>query len=354
MKKLFFSLILCFLLLGTSISFSACKKDEFKLSELNNKYESAIKNYENVEITNNGLNFVYNQKFTHEINNNLPYKNIKDFYAPMFDYSTSFINGFIKKCSNDEIKTTKKQRKNIENALNNFVSAIGEVDSNISNVEVLINIDPASTSAYLKLQGLFSAYENLYKSTFELSNHLQQIYFDYADDYNTNPSSTTLDKFNIDNHIVLLNAKISSAKVESAEAFVEKYIKNQNLSTKLTEKTLDTFNSVPTDFASFNNKIKSIDKHINSLVASKIIKENSTKKQNFYNYCIEVYSIELSLSDHKPMFDDAKNSIVYRDEKDNINITYSNKMKLESIDRYELLTNEYIDSLAKIITLLEI
>ncbi len=354
MKKLFFSLILTFVLLGTSLTFSACKKDTFKLSEMNNKYETAIASYENVKITDKGLTFVYSEKFTHEINNNLPYSNIKDFYTPMFDYATSFINGFIKKCSNDEIKTTKKLRKNIETALNNFTLAIGEVDSNISTVTELINIEPASTSAYLKLQGLFAAYENLYKSTFELSNHLQEIYFDFAADFNTNPATTNLDQFDTKKHVVLLNAKIASAKVELTEVFIEKYIRDFDYATKLTKKTMDTFNSVPTEFATFNEKIKSIDKNIDSFVALQIIEENVSKKQDFYNFSIETYNIELSILDHKPMFDDAKNSIVYKNEKDNINITNINKMKLESIDRYELLAIEYVDSLAKIVKLLEI
>lgn len=354
MKKIFFSLILCFILLGSSLTFSACKKDNFKLSSMYKEYETITSKYENVKLTEDKLTFEYNEKFTQEINTNLPYTNIKDFYNPMFDYSMSFVNGFIKKCSNDEIKSTKKQRKNIKTALNNFDIALAEVNSNISTVEELVNIDPASTSAHIKLQGLFSSYENLYRSIFELSNYLQDIYFDYASEYNTNPTTSTLNKFDSDKHVILLNAKIANAKVELTETFIEKYIKNFDYSTKLTEKTGDNFNSLPVEFDTFNQKIKNIDKSISITVASAIIKENSIKKENFYNFCIEAYNIEQTMKDHNPMFKDAKNSIVYMVEKNNINITNENKLKLESIDKYDLLANNYVDSIEKIVNLLEI
>ncbi|MBR1987553.1 MAG: hypothetical protein IKA36_00795 [Clostridia bacterium] len=354
MKKLFFSLILCFILLGTSMSFSACKNDKFKLSQLNTKYEKAVENLENVKITEDGLTFVYNEKFTNEINNNLPYKNIKDFYTPLLNYSTAFINGYIKKCSTNEIETTKKQRKNIEQALNNFTNAIAEVDSNISAVTKLVDIDASSTSAHIKTQNLFLSYENLYKSAFRFSNYLQELYFNYASDYNTNPAENSLSNFDIDKHVVLLNPKIASAKVELTETFIEKYIRDHDYSTKLTEKTAGVFNTFAPEFNEFNNKIKSIDKAINSKVASSIIKENLTKKQDFYNFCIESYNVEMVMKDINPFFKSAKDSISFMTENNNENITTENKMKIDSINRYDLLANDYVESLQKIIILLEI
>lgn len=354
MKKLILSLILCFILLGSSITFSACKNDKFKLSNMNDRYQASVSNYENVELTDNGLAFVYSTKFTQEINTNLPYTNIKDFYTPMFDYSMSFINGYIKKCSNNEIKSTKKQRKNIEKAIENFSIAVGEVDSNISTVSKLVDIDASSTSAHIKLQDLFLSYENLYKSVFELSNYLQEIYFNYAADYNTNPVVTNLKNFDVDKHVVLLNAKIAAAKVESTEAFIEIYVRDHDYSSKLTTKTAGVFNTVGTEFDTFNNKIKSIDKTVNPTVVSTIIKEDNTKKQTFYNLSIENYNVELSMKDHNPMFKNAKNSIIYIYEINNVNISTKDSSHIDSINRYEILANQYVDSIQKIITLLEI
>lgn len=353
MKRVFLSLILSVLMLGSSIVFASCKKDTFKLKNMNQTYVSAIEKLENVKIDEKGLEFIYNknkENFQNEINkaDNYPYTNIKTFYTPLINYSTSFINNYISKCSSNEITVKKQQRKEIEIALNNYIASIEEVNNQISNVAVMVNINPASPSTHLKLQDLFSSYENLCQSAFTFSDYLQEMYFDYVADYNTNPSLETINNFDINKHAILLNAKLANTKVELAEVYIEKNVKDKNYPEKLVQKTEGVFNMVDASFNSFNTLAKSIDKgnmNIASIVSA--INQDSTMKQNFYNQSIILYNIEQALNDNKPMFDKSKASIDYKTELVNKNITPLNKIHLKAIDDYELIINKYAEAFAQ-------
>lgn len=350
-KRVFVSLILCFMLVFTGAIFTACKKDAgYDLNNLNTDFTSInyvnIKyntTYKKIEIDYSKYLLDGNQYLTNEINTPTSPYSVLGKFDTLLQNSMEFTYSFM-----DNIAKTKNVNTNLRNQtkreLDVLKGKLKLLDEDISvlaeKMEITLKSHQPSTSTTCldEFEILLSAYSDVLQASYNFNTSISTIYFDYClttakKDY----SKINLQDFSTSEGVGNLNARIKEQIVNLTQTYFEENLKSKEVFKQLKTETSDSFNSnfnyalYITDLSKINNVISSV---------------TEDKKQSLLNANIKLYNIQSILNNERDMYKKASNEIDYISVKNDINASNYDIVKAQIIEDH----NTFIKHINKTIT----
>lgn len=363
-RKMWFTLLLCLLLIPGALIFTACGETEgYQLSELRSDFNAIVTKYDNVNLTSDErIEFDYSiytyqneQYFTDLVNSSKPYSHLNNFYNKLFDNSLQFIYNYIDRCSTNELDVEREKKNELKTYLQEFDSALNDVSLNTSLVaEILrfnINGNMFNSVCMNRLKNLFDSYDDLYLSVYNITDCLSDIYFNYAlSDYNFDFSSIDLDQFDANRVSNILDSKIQYNIVCLTRDYTERKVEGGSLSEKLTTDT-NGFPTVGPDFEEYQIKVSQVDRTFSATIGDEI--NYSVYKQDFFELSIKLYNLQTILNNNYDIYMQACQDVVYSRVASDINASDYESLCLNVIDNHSYIVDEYNAVLIDLLTIME-
>jgi len=378
MKKKILSLILVLVFIPSIFMFAGCKDKGYQLVNLVKDYENIGTKCENIKIDNYKVVFDYGvytigetKYLTECVNEIAPYTEIAD-YNILLDNLMGFIYENIEVCSNANIEASAEVRNNLKFQLDEFSTAVYEMDVHINHWAKIIEFNYNSTDktemtnvqCLSRFKNVLTAYNNLFQKAISFSNGLADLYYNYTlNDANPKIDNVKLADFDASIIVSKLQGRVKYEISNLSQLFVEIYVDGNDLPTDLTtpiilnegeENETIVFNTFELNKTGFRYLDKVNDLNLifaNNFNAEQAVERANanSNKQNFYNLAVKAYNLQNILENDNEMFVNACKKIQYSDiDSDN---AYEVQSK-EVIDNYKEVVEEYYVVLASMLDII--
>lgn len=358
MKIKILSLLLVLFLIPGAFILSACGKDKgYSLSNLKTDFEK-VKEFENVNFTDNKIKFKYDNYVDNEkkylvevMETTEPYVQLKN-YDILFDDIMGFVYENIAVCSSNKIEADKAFRNRLKTELKDFVEAVDDVDTYISQWAEIMRTQTGENGNYLnesclsRYKTLLEGYNDLLQTSISLTNSLSSLYYNNAlNDANPDISKIKFENFDASVVVSKIQNRIKYQISNLSQSFVEMYIDGSDLPNRITNKN-NGFAKLDLDAYNYLYLVNSVNKSFDAKTAAEFA-NNDVNKQDFYNLSIQAYTIQEILDNNYEMFIKACNNIVYAEVDEES--TSSEKVYAEIIENNNYTIKEYNTILIKML-----
>lgn len=360
MKKIL-SLILIALIFPCVFVLSACGKDGgYKLSNLKSDFVKIAEDHEMLVEKDGKFEFVYStytnedDKYMENIlaNNNLPYKEIKN-YNILFDNAMSFAYSNIEICSSDSVEVDENLRNSIKNKLDELNKNISEVQRNLDSLADVLKFsldDELNNFVCLSsYKFLLSSYQDLYQSAINFNDVLTNLYYNYMlQDSNPNVYNIEEGRFNANIVVGKFKSRVESQISSLSKLYLEKHVLGQELVVDDNGNNKD-FGALDLNKENYTENVNILKSALNNIYSSEVsietaieVANGSSNLNKFYNKAIEIYNIQEVLSNDLNKFLKASSEIEYFNILTNLQDSSAyEKMSIKIIDDYNFLIQRY-------------